>query len=318
MTQDVQADAPDIARDNWVDRLLPGPARPYARLARLDRPIGTWLLLLPCWWGLALALGTSATRDQYLYALLLAACCGIGALVMRGAGCTWNDITDRDFDARVARTATRPIPAGEVTVPQAFAFILVQALIGLAVLTPFPMEAAVTAIASLLLVAIYPFMKRITYFPQAWLGLTFNWGIWVAWAALRPTELLAGEILPPLMLYAAGVCWTLGYDTIYAHQDKEDDILIGVKSTALKFGDRSRFWIGFFYLLTVLLIGGAVQSMGLGWLVWVGLAAATLHLFWQVRTIDFDDAKDCMRFFKSNRDAGLIVTVAILLGGLSG
>ncbi len=309
--------ASDIAKGNWVDRWLPRPLRPYARLARLDRPIGTWLLLLPCWWGLGIALGAlegAPTSDDYLYALLLAICMGVGAIVMRGAGCTWNDITDRHYDCLVARTASRPIPSGEVSVGQALSFILLLAAVGLGMLLPFPPVAVMTAVASLLLVAIYPFMKRITYFPQAWLGLTFNWGIWVAWAALKPEALQAGDVLIPAILYAAGISWTLGYDTIYAHQDKDDDALIGVKSTALKFGKASRGWIAFFYALTLTLIGTAAHLAGLGWPVWVGLGLTGLHFLWQVWRIDFDDAKDCLRFFKSNRDAGLIVTLALLAG----
>lgn len=311
--------ASDIAKGNWVDRWVPKPARPYARLARFDRPIGTWLLLLPCWWGLGLALGAMEhpVAGDYLYALLLAGCMGLGAIAMRGAGCTWNDITDRDFDGMVARTATRPIPSGEVKVGQALSFIALLSAVGLATLLPFPPIAIYTAVASLVLVAIYPFMKRITYFPQAWLGLTFNWGIWVAWAGLQPDAMAVWEITAPAVLYAAGICWTLGYDTIYAHQDKEDDALIGVKSTALKFGKASCGWIGFFYLLTVILIGVAGSLVDMRWPFWIGLGFAALHMAWQVRTADFDDPKTCLRYFKSNRDTGLIVTLAFLAGGLS-
>lgn len=304
-------DPSDIARDDWVDRFLPAPMRPYARLARLDRPIGTWLLLLPCWWGLgfAIAAGGVAPAPIHLwYAVLF----GIGALVMRGAGCTWNDIVDRDIDGKVARTATRPIPSGAVSTKQAFAFLVALCLIGLAVLVQFNMTAIWVGIAALALVACYPFMKRITYFPQAWLGLTFNWGVNVAWTAVT------GDLHPlQLVLYAAGFFWTMGYDTIYAHQDKEDDALIGVKSTALKFGDGTRPWIAGFYLALAGLLAAAAVLGGLGWGVWPFLALAAAHLVWQVKTVDFDDVKNCLKHFRGNRDFGLLVAAAMAAGAVT-
>lgn len=302
--------ASDIASNDWIDRIVPGPVRPYLRLARLDRPIGTWLLLIPCWWGTALAtasvLGPDPVRSLQ-YALLFA----IGSLVMRGAGCTWNDILDRDFDARVARTATRPIPSGAISVTQAIVFLAAQMLVGLAVLVFFNAFTIAVAISSLLLVALYPLMKRITYWPQAFLGVTFNWGALVGWAAV--TESLA---VPALLLYAAGIAWTLGYDTIYAHQDKEDDALIGVKSTALKFGTNTRPWLWFFYTLTVILLVAAFWTADLRWTAYPFLAYAAFQLARQAATVDLDDPADCLTKFKSNRYAGLLVLAAMLAGGV--
>ena len=306
-------DPTDIAQDNWVDRWLPQQARPYARLARLDRPIGTWLLLLPCWWGVAYAVavtGQSLSWNHLGYALLFA----IGALVMRGSGCTWNDIVDRDIDGQVARTATRPIPSGDVSTKQALAFLVALCLTGLIVLVQFNMAAIITGICALALVACYPFMKRITYFPQAWLGLTFNWGVHVGFIAV------AGAFDPrQLLIYAAGFFWTMGYDTIYAHQDKEDDALIGVKSTALKFGASTRPWIVGFYTIVIALLvlavwQGGLGQAGLGWGVWPVLALAAAHLAWQTASVDFDGIKSCLSRFRSNRDFGLLVALALFAG----
>ena len=233
----------------------------------------------------------------------------IGALVMRGAGCTVNDIADRDFDGKVARTAGRPIASGQVSVPQAFLFLALQLGIGLAVLLHFNPYTIALSAASLILVALYPFAKRVTYWPQFVLGLTFNWGALVGWTAVT------GELaLPAVVLYAAGILWTLGYDTIYAHQDKEDDVLVGIKSTALKFGATTGRWLTLFYGGTILLMAGSGYLAGLHWAFYAGLAAASLHLIWQVRTMDLDDAKNCLTRFKSNRDFGLIVLGAIVAG----
>jgi len=303
-------DRSDIKTGNWVDRWLPPPIRPYARLARWDRPIGTWLLLLPCWWATALfAHGTGQSLWQLLW---LGAMFGIGALAMRGAGCTWNDITDRDIDGKVARTTTRPIPSGDVSVKQALAFIGLQALVGLAVLTQFSVAAAIVAVASLAVVAIYPFMKRFTYFPQAFLGIAFNWGVLVGGA-----HLIGAFEWQIIVLYVAGFCWTMSYDTIYAHQDKEDDILIGVKSTALKFGEKTRPIIACFMAATIGLIALAAWLHGVtGPLVWVGLAAATAHFLWQLKTLEFDNPQKLIMHFKSNRDTGLLITVGLALGAI--
>ena len=302
MTVNYKSDASDIPVLSWIDRWVPVWARPYLILARIDRPIGTWLLLLPCWWSLSLA--SSGWPDFVLFVLF-----GIGALVMRGAGCTLNDIVDRNFDGRVARTAGRPIPSGAVSVRQAAGFMGLLLLIGLVILLQFNVFAIYVGISSLLVVAIYPFMKRITYWPQAVLGLAFNWGAVLGWAAVR------GDLgLAPGLLYMAGILWTLGYDTIYAHQDKEDDILIGVKSTALKFGARTRIWLIGFYGGTILLIGMAGQVSGLGSVFYIGLTGALIHLAWQVARLDINNPKDCLSKFKSNRNFGLIVTVAIIAG----
>lgn len=303
-------DASDIVHDSPVLRALPAPLRPYARLARLDRAIGTWLLLLPCWWGLSLAwIGHPALPLPPAWFFILF---GIGAIVMRGAGCTWNDITDRNYDGKVARTATRPIPAGEVSVKMALVFMIGQALLGFVILLQFNRETVLVGVASLLLVAAYPFMKRITYWPQAWLGLTFNWGALVGWSAMQP-----GIAVPALVLYAGGFFWTLGYDTIYAHQDKEDDALIGVKSTALRLGQHTKIWLWGFYGITILLIGLAGWLAHAGWAFWPVLAISAAHLVRQILTVDLDDPQDCLAHFKSNRIFGYIVLAAIIAGGLT-
>jgi len=301
-------EASDIPRENWVDRYAPAAVRPWMRLARLDRPIGTWLLLLPCWWSQALATasGPEPAWPSPWYILLFA----VGASVMRGAGCTWNDITDREFDARVARTATRPIPSGEVTVRGALVFLVLQMLLGLAVLASFNLYAIAVGAASLLLIFPYPFMKRITWWPQAWLGLTFNWGALVGWAAV------AGSLSPaPLLMYAAGFFWTLGYDTIYAHQDKEDDALIGVKSSARRLGGRTRPFLFLFYGVTVLLLGASGWAAAMAWPFYIGLAAATLQLAWQAVDVDIDSPHDCLAKFKSNKWFGLILLAGIIAAG---
>src|ERR1700723_885043 len=253
------------ATGNWVDTLAPAWLKPYLRLARLDRPIGSWLLLLPCWWSAALA--SALARDVSRLPIILALFF-IGAFAMRGAGCTWNDITDRDLDAKVERTRSRPIPAGQVGVRQALAFLAVQALIGLAVLLQFNRFAVATGIASLAIVAIYPFMKRIIWWPQIVLGLAFSWG------ALMGFAVMLGQIdATALLLYAGSIAWVIGYDTIYAHQDAEDDALIGIKSTALLFGARTRPALMLFYSLAVVLIGVALSLCGAGFAAWTGLAA---------------------------------------------
>ncbi len=289
---------------NWVDTRAPLWARPYLRLSRMDRPIGSWLLLLPCLWSAALAAAVAGRLRDLPWLIALFA---IGAFVMRGAGCTWNDITDRDLDAKVERTRSRPIPAGQVTVRQAFAFLVVQALIGLVVLLQFDRFAVMTGIASLLVVAIYPFMKRVTYWPQFVLGLAFSWG------ALMGFAVLLGRIdATALALYAGSIAWVIGYDTLYAHQDAEDDALIGVKSTALLFGARTQAMLTLLYALAVGLIGLSLWLGGSGWFGWLGLAAFAAHLAWQVTHIRIDDSPLCLRLFKSNRDAGLLLFAGLL------
>ena len=296
----------DIAVGGWLDRYAPAPVRPYARLMRLDRPIGTWLLLWPCWWSLALA--APGWPDPWLMALF-----AVGALVMRGAGCTVNDIADRDIDGRVARTATRPLPSGDVSLTRALVLLGVLLAIGLAILVQLGAVAIWLGIAALPLIGFYPFMKRITWWPQAWLGLTFNWGALIGWAAVTGT---VGA--PPLALYAAGIAWTLGYDTIYAHQDKEDDALIGVKSSARRLGEATRPWLYAFYCAAVVLIGVAGALAGLAWPFYLGLGLAAAQLAWQAARVDIDAPADCLAKFKSNKGLGLIVFAAIVAGRVAG
>ena len=258
------------ATGNWVDTLAPAWSRPYLRLARLDRPIGSWLLLLPCWWSSALA---AIAAHQAAPSLLHIVLFFVGAFAMRGAGCTWNDIVDRDLDASVERTRSRPIPSGQVTVGQALAFLVLQALVGLVVLISFNTFTIALGIASLAIVAIYPFMKRITYWPQIVLGLAFSWGALMGWAAAF------GRLdAPAVLLYAGSIAWVIGYDTIYAHQDREDDALIGIKSTALLFGDRTKPMLSLFYALAVVLIGIAGFLAGAGPVFAIGLLAFAAHL----------------------------------------
>jgi 4-hydroxybenzoate polyprenyltransferase len=292
------------ATGNWVDRRAPLWTRPYLRLSRLDRPIGSWLLLLPCWWSAALAAGMAHDVSRLPLILLLFF---IGAFVMRGAGCTWNDITDRDLDARVERTRSRPIPAGQVSVAQAAGFLVLQALIGLVVLLQFNRFAILCGIASLVIVAIYPFMKRITYWPQIVLGLAFSWG-----ALMGSAVTFARLDAAALVLYAGSIAWVIGYDTIYAHQDTEDDALIGIKSTALLFGAKTRPALMVFYGSAVALIGVALVPGGAGWPAWLGLAAFAAHLCWQIGNLEIGDPGLCLRLFKSSRDAGLLLFAGLL------
>ena len=289
---------------NWVDGWAPAWTRPYLRLARLDRPIGSWLLLLPCWWSVALAAVHAGTQVNAWHLLLFF----VGAFAMRGAGCTWNDIVDRDLDARVERTRSRPIPSGQVTVAAAAAFLALQALLGLAVLLQFNGFTVLVGLASLGVVAIYPFMKRVTYWPQIVLGLAFSWGALMGWPATF------GRLdAPAVLLYAGAICWVIGYDTIYAHQDREDDALIGIKSTALLFRERTKPMLALFYALAVALIALAGFGAGAGLIFALGLLAFALHLAWQIARLDVDDPVNCLAVFKSNRDAGLILFAGLAL-----
>ncbi|HZN27729.1 MAG TPA: 4-hydroxybenzoate octaprenyltransferase [Xanthobacteraceae bacterium] len=289
---------------NWVDGVAPEWSRPYLRLARLDRPIGSWLLLLPCWWSAGLA-AVAARQQVDLWHVVLFF---IGAFAMRGAGCTWNDIVDRDLDKRVERTRSRPIPSGQVSVRAAAAFLVLQALVGLAVLLQLDRFAIAVGIASLAIVAVYPFMKRFTYWPQIGLGLAFSWGALMGWAATF------GRLDPPAyLLYAGAIAWVIGYDTIYAHQDREDDALIGIKSTAILFGARTKPMLIVCYALAVVLIALAGWLAGGGVLFTVGLVAFAAHLAWQIVRLDIDDPLNCLAVFKSNRDAGLILFAALVL-----
>jgi 4-hydroxybenzoate polyprenyltransferase len=293
------------ATGNWVDTIAPAWSRPYLRLARLDRPIGSWLLLLPCWWSSALA---AVAAQRAVPSVLHLALFFVGAFAMRGAGCTWNDIVDRDLDRGVERTRSRPIPSGQVSVVQAAVFLVLQALVGLAVLLSFNKFTIALGIASLAVVAVYPFMKRITYWPQIVLGLAFSWGALMGWAAVF------GRLdAPALLLYAGAIAWVIGYDTIYAHQDREDDALIGIKSTALLFGARTKPMLGLFFALAVVLIGAAAFRAGAGVAFAVGLLAFAAHLAWQIARLDIADPDRCLALFKSNRDAGLILFAGLLL-----
>lgn len=297
----------DAVALTWVDR-APAGLQPFLRLARLDRPIGTWLLFWPCVFGLVLGAIASERPFSSLHDIYLLVLFGIGALVMRGAGCTYNDIVDRDIDAGVARTRGRPIPSGAVTVRQAWLFLGAQLAAGFAVLIQLNLFAMAVGAASLVLVAAYPFMKRITWWPQAWLGLTFNWGALLGFAA-QTGSIDAADA----MLYAGLFFWTLGYDTIYAAQDRDDDALIGVKSTARLFGARSRDWILGFYTVAFALILAAGFTAHAGWPFAFVMLAAGAHLLWQVHTLNIDDGERCLKLFRANRDTGAIIAAAFLL-----
>jgi 4-hydroxybenzoate polyprenyltransferase len=300
----IVADPSDIRPGDWIERFFPAGARSYARLARLDRPIGTWLLLFPGWWGIALA----APRWPNPLLMVLFA---LGAVVMRGAGSTLNDIADRHYDGRVARTRLRPLPSGAVTVRQAVWFLLLQLGIGAAVLFSLNRASIILGVAVLGLIGSYPFMKRVTYWPQVFLGLNFNWGALVGWTAVAGT---LGR--PALLLYLGSIFWTIGYDTIYAHQDKEDDALIGVKSSALALGQQTRPWLFVFYAAAMLLWGLAGRAAGLdGWF-WVGLAATAVQLLWQAAVVDIDNPTDCLAKFRSNRVVGWLTLAGIVAGHL--
>ena len=305
MAPETERSASDIPRGGWVDRALPRAARPYARLARFDRSIGSWLLLFPCWWAIAFATPTPVSWEF----LRLFALFGIGAVVMRGAGCTYNDICDREFDAQVARTRDRPLPAGEVTVVQAALFMAVLLAGGFAVLISFNHYAVWVGIASLALVFTYPLMKRVTFWPQFFLGLAFNWGALLGWAAVR------GEItLAPLLLYVGGIAWTLGYDTIYAHQDKVDDAIIGIKSSARRLGEKTRPALWLFYGTAIILFGLAGWQAELNKWFYFVLVAAAIQLSWQATTVDIHNPVDCLKKFRSNTWFGWIVFAAGVLG----
>ena len=304
---------PDAAPSNWVDRYAPAAWRPYLRLSRADRPIGTWLLLLPCWWGLALAL-VATGRAPSLHDLWIALACGLGSVLMRGAGCTWNDIADRRIDAQVERTRARPLPSGQVSVRRALAWMAAQAGVSLLILLTLPWVAVWLGFLSLVPVALYPFAKRVTWWPQAVLGLAFNWGALLAYAAHAD----AVEA-PAVALWLGGVAWTLFYDTIYAHQDADDDAMIGVKSTARLFGDGTPRWLRRFLVATVALIGLAavlagVQGSPLALALALGAPwAMGWHLAWQLARFDPDDGAALLRLFRSNRDAGLLAALAFAL-----
>ncbi len=294
----------DAVRGHWVDRYLPEPFRPYARLSRLERPIGWQLLLWPCCWATALAAIAAghAYPNPWHLALFL-----IGAIVMRGAGCTYNDIVDRDIDQAVARTRSRPIPAGQVSVKQAKLYMIAQALIGLAVLLQFNWFSVALGVSSIVIVAIYPFMKRITDWPQFVLGLAFSWGALMGWAATF------GRLdAPAFLLYGAAILWTIGYDTIYAHQDKEDDALVGVRSTARLFGERTKPIITVLYAGALILIAIAYARVGVGIPGYVGLALAAAHMGSQIIRLDIDNGDLCLKLFRSNHTTGWLIFLGLV------
>lgn len=295
----------DAVRAHWAER-LPAPVVPYAQLMRLERPIGWWLLLLPCWWGLGLAqLMQGGGWPKLVYAALFL----VGAIVMRGAGCVVNDLADEDFDAKVDRTRNRPLPSGRVSRKQALAFLAALLMVGLIVLLQFNQLTIITAISSLVIVAIYPFMKRITDIPQLVLGLAFNWGALVGFTAQ------AGTFAPACFaLYIGGIFWTLAYDTIYAHQDKDDDALIGVRSTALLFGKSTPYWLTGFFALALIAIDASLVLASAPPIAHIGVLAAAAHAFWQVRTFDDTDGDRCLTLFRANRNFGLIILVGMIAG----
>jgi 4-hydroxybenzoate polyprenyltransferase len=299
----------DIAEKGWVKNLLPKPIQPYALLMRLDRPIGTWLLLLPCWW--SLALGWQLNQEKisllelgYLYFLF-----SIGAILMRGAGCTINDLWDRKLDQLVARTADRPIASGVVGVNNAVLFLLLQLTLSLAVLLQLNKTCWFLGILVLLLVFSYPAFKRFTYWPQFILGLTFNWGALMGWASIT------GQIdTSSVILYLAGIFWTLGYDTIYAHQDKEDDALIGIKSSALALKSSTKLFIYIVYTITIfgIFLIGWINGFSIPFYLFILIAFC--QLIWQIRTVNLDNPRECLSKFKSNRLFGFLITFAIFIG----
>lgn len=307
----------DAPARNWVDIYAPAFTRPYLRLSRADRPVGTWLLLLPCWWGLGLAVAADPAGGT-LWDVWIALGCGLGAFLMRGAGCTWNDITDRHIDAQVARTRSRPLPSGQVSVKAAFVWLAVQVALAAMILFSFNWFSIGLGVAALLPVAIYPFAKRFTWWPQVFLGIAFNWGALLAWAAH------AGSLsLAPVLLYLSGIAWTLFYDTIYAHQDRDDDALIGVKSTARLFGNATKKWLLGFQILSVLLMATAaiaaikLENSQIPLLVaLLGVWGFGFHLTWQLKRLNINDGDNCLHLFRSNRDAGLIASALLGLSAL--
>ncbi len=296
----------DAVEGNWVDTRAPVGFRPFLRLSRIDRPVGSWLLLLPCWWSLPLAVAADPASRR-LEDIWIALACAVGAVMMRGAGCCWNDFADRKLDAQVSRTRSRPLPSGQLTPRQALIWMAAQALLAFAVLLTFNAFAIVLGIASLVPVALYPFAKRITWWPQIFLGVAFNWGALLAWAAHSGALSAA-----PLLLYASGVFWTLFYDTIYAHQDREDDGVAGIKSTARLLSGRTGSWLASFAALSFLFMAAAgtaalLPAAGPWTAVLVGAGAAVFgaHLIWQLKRLDINDPDTCLMLFRSNRDAGL-------------
>ena len=304
----------DADEENWVDSFFPKWAIPYLRLSRADRPAGTWLLLIPCWWGILLAANEKNNFGLEKYDLWLLTACSVGAFLMRGAGCTWNDILDKDFDQRVTRTKSRPIPSGQVSISKALIWMVLQTLLAFIILLTFNKFSIIVAISSLFLVCIYPLAKRFTWWPQLFLGLTFNWGVLVGYSAVME------EIsLTAILLYLAGVSWTLFYDTIYALQDLNDDIEVGVKSTARLFIKNIKFWLTTFFIIFWTLVGIVIFNstmenniVGIGTAV-LGILLLFMHLLYQVIKLDVSSQKSCLSTFKSNRNAGLILVTILFV-----
>ena len=298
---------PDARSDHPIWRFAPAGLRPYIQLARLDRPIGWWLLLLPCWWSSALATSSLHRPPNLLHLILLL----VGAMAMRGAGSTYNDLIDREIDAKVERTRNRPLASGRLRPKQALVLLVLECLVGLAVLLCFNWFAVAVGFASLVFVVVYPFMKRITSWPQAVLGLAFAWGGLMGWAAI-----MGSLAWPAFLIYAAAILWTMGYDTIYALQDIRDDSIIGVRSTARLFGASVRPAVGLLFAGALILAEAALLSAGVGALAQLGLLAFAAHLVWQVRTIDPGDQRRALMLFRANRDAGLLLFAGIALDGI--
>ena len=301
------ADAPS---GNWVERFAPTPMRDYLILTRADRPVGTWLLMWPCWWSLGLATSDMGRAEASLINLWYLILFALGAFILRGAGCIVNDLVDRKFDPLVERTAGRPIASGAVSVNRALLFLTFQGVLGLVILLQFNTSTVLLGLASIPLIALYPFAKRFTNWPQLLLGLTFNWGALMGWSAL-----LGGvPQTPALILYASCVAWTVGYDTVYAHQDKQDDIKVGIKSSALALGDRTRPFLVFAYGFSLMGLAFAGHWANLGVYFYYGLGIVGLHFAWQIFQLDIDDQAHCLRIFKSNAGLGGIVFISILAG----
>lgn len=311
----VEGQVADAVKGHWADHLLPAWFRPYARLSRLERPIGWWLLLWPCLWSMMLALAVEPAAADLSPGTILRYWLAfwLGAVAMRGAGCTYNDIVDHKIDKMVERTRSRPLPSNQVTRKKAWIWLAIQLLVGLVALLQFNSYTILLGFSSLIVVAIYPFMKRITHWPQLVLGLAFSWGALVGWTAIAGVLALA-----PVLLYLAAIVWTIGYDTIYAHQDKEDDIMIGVKSTALLFADNTKAWLMGFYTIVVVLAAASFIAAGVAWPAFVGLGMAAMHMGWQIRILDINNADQCLSLFKSNTQIGWILAAGLLAAILWG
>jgi 4-hydroxybenzoate polyprenyltransferase len=314
-SREAQGRVADAPSGHWVYRLLPRWLWPYAQLARWDRPIGIWLLMWPCWWSAVMAASAYARPGEALADVLPSpwhlALFLIGAAAMRGAGCTYNDLADQDIDEKVARTRSRPLPAGKVTRGQAWGFLMIQSLVGLAVLLQFNSFAIFVGLASLLTVAVYPFMKRITDWPQLFLGFAFSWGALMGWAAL-----FSDLDLAPVLLYFGSILWVIGYDTIYAHQDREDDALVGVRSTARLFGSRTKPALIALYGGALLFFGVAFANAAVPMPALAGLLAAGAHMWRQVKVLDIDNPEQCLKLFHSNKVVGWLIFLGLLGGGV--